>query len=143
MQRRQAIHLKLVGQLAQRDLALRTVSEACRVVLARTRRDTDHRRVLDHVISAVGEAFNNIAVHGYRDGTPGLVEIDVGVDRRGRLAVEMRDYGRSFDPRTAAAPDLDALPESGMGTFIMNRLMDEVDYRPGSPNVLKLVKRLT
>jgi serine/threonine-protein kinase RsbW len=30
-----------------------------------------------------------------------------------------------------------------MGIFIMNEVMDEVDYRPGRPNVLKLVKRLT
>jgi serine/threonine-protein kinase RsbW len=137
----------VVGQLAQRDLTLRTVSEACQVVLARTRRAANQRRLLDSVISAVGEAFNNIAVHGYRGGVPGLVEIDVALDRRGRLAVEMRDYGRSFDPRKAALPDLDALPESGMGIFIMNGVMDEVVYRPGKPggrpNVLKLVKRLT
>jgi serine/threonine-protein kinase RsbW len=143
VQKREAIHLKVVGQLAQRDLALRTVSEACRVVLARTKRTANQSGLLDSVISAVGEAFNNIALHAYRDGTPGLVEIDVAVDRRGRLAVEMRDYGRSFDPRKAPPPDLDALPESGMGIFIMNEVMDEVDYRPGRPNVLTLVKRLT
>jgi serine/threonine-protein kinase RsbW len=136
-----AIHLKVVGQLAQRDVALKTVAEACRVVL-RTRRTANRRRLLHSVISAVGEAFNNIAVHGYRDARPGMVEIDVTVDR-GRLAVEMRDYGRSFDPRHATPPDLDALPESGMGIFIMNEVMDEVDYRPGKPNVLTLVKRLT
>ena len=136
-----AIHLKVVGQLAQRDVALKTVAEACRVVL-RTRRTANRRRLLHSVISAVGEAFNNIAVHGYRGARPGMVEIDVIVDR-GRLAVEMRDYGRSFDPRLATPPDLDALPESGMGIFIMNEVMDEVDYRPGKPNVLTLVKRLT
>jgi hypothetical protein len=30
-----------------------------------------------------------------------------------------------------------------MGLFIMNETMDEVGYRAGSPNVLRLVKRLT
>ena len=143
VQSRQAIQLKVEGQLAQRDVALRTVSAACREVLARTKRTTNQRRVLHHVISAVGEAFNNIAVHGYRDREPGFVEIEVRVDRRGRLAVEIRDYGRSFDPRSAAPPNLEALPESGMGIFIMNGLMDEIDYRPGRPNILRLVKRLT
>jgi serine/threonine-protein kinase RsbW len=137
-----AVHLKVVGQLDQRDVALRTVSQACQVVL-RTRRASNRRRLLHSVISAVGEAFNNIAVHGYRDVAPGMVEIDVTVDGLGRLAVEMRDYGRSFDPRKVRPPDLDALPESGMGLYIMNEVMDEVDYRPGSPNVLTLVKRLT
>jgi serine/threonine-protein kinase RsbW len=134
--------LKVEGQLAQRDVALRSVSAACRAVLARTRHANNHRRLLHHVISAVGEAFNNIAVHGYRDRKPGFVEIAVRVDRRGFLAVELRDYGRSFDPRNATPPNLDALPESGMGIFIMNRLMDEVHYHPGRPNILKLVKRL-
>ena len=56
---------------------------------------------------------------------------------------QMRDYGRSFDPRTVPPPDLDALPESGMGAFIIQGLMDEIHYRPGHPNVLTLVKRLT
>jgi serine/threonine-protein kinase RsbW len=143
VQKSGAIHLKVVGVLAQRDVTLRTVSEACRVVLARTKRSMNQRPLLDSVISAVGEAFNNIAVHGYRDEPPGPVEIDVAVDRRGRLAVEMRDYGRSFDFRNTRLPDLDAMPESGMGVFIMNGVMDEVVYRPGRPNVLKLVKRLT
>jgi serine/threonine-protein kinase RsbW len=141
VQKTSTIRIEVQGQLAQRDVALRTVSDACRVVLARKR--GNKRRVLDHVISAVGEAFNNIAVHGYRGGAPGVVEIEVGVDRRGHLAVEMRDYGRSFDPRTVPPPDLDALPESGMGAFIIKGLMDEIDYRPGRPNVLTLVKRLT
>jgi serine/threonine-protein kinase RsbW len=141
VRQQQRIRIEVEGQLAQRDIALRTVSDACRVVLARSKRRR-HKRLLEHVISAVGEAFNNIAVHGYRGATPGLVEIEVGVDKRG-LAVEMRDYGRSFDPRSVPPPDLDALPESGMGAFIMQGLMDEIDYRPGRPNVLTLVKRLT
>lgn len=143
MKKAEAIHLKVVGQLDQRDVTLRTVSEACRVVLSRTARAANQTGLLDSVISAVGEAFNNIAVHGYRDEAPGPVEIEVALDRRGRLAVEMRDYGRSFDFVNARPPDLDALPESGMGIFIMNKVMDEVVYRPGRPNVLKLVKRLT
>lgn len=143
MQKREAIHLTVVGQLSARDAALRVVSEACRLVLARTRRATDQRGLLHSVISAVGEAFNNIALHAYRDEAPGPVEIDVALDRRGRLSVELRDYGRSFDPRKTVPPDLDALPESGMGLFIMKGLMDEVNYRPGRPNVLTLVKRLT
>jgi serine/threonine-protein kinase RsbW len=138
----QAVQLRVVAQLDQREVAMRAVSEACRVVL-RTQPDADPPRLLQSVISAVGEAFNNIAVHGYRDAIPGVVEIEVSLDPRDRLAVELRDYGRSFDPRQVRPPDLDALPESGMGLFIMNETMDEVGYRAGSPNVLRLVKRLT
>jgi anti-sigma regulatory factor (Ser/Thr protein kinase) len=57
-----------------------------------------------------------------------------------RLTIE--DYGASFDPLTAQVPDLDALPESGLGIYIMRSLMDEVTYQPGRPNVLNLSKRI-
>jgi len=55
-------------------------------------------------------------------------------------AVHLRieDYGRSFDPLSVCLPDLDALPESGLGVYIMRSLMDEVTYQAGCPNVLKL-----
>lgn len=91
------------------------------------------------VVSAFGEAFNNVAVHGYRDLPPAPVQIEVGWDTD-RLVITMIDNGRTFDPETVAPPNLDELPESGMGLFIMKACMDEVDYRPGPPNVLRLVK---
>jgi serine/threonine-protein kinase RsbW len=148
--RRQIIRLDIAGHLQQRDVALRTVSAACRLAFeagapARTRahrRANEAQAVVGAVISSVGEAFNNIALHGYRGRPPGLVQIKIVVGE-GSVTVEMRDYGRSFDPCTAAPPDLDALPESGMGVFILTHMMDEIDYRPGRPNVLRLVKRLT
>jgi serine/threonine-protein kinase RsbW len=53
----------------------------------------------------------------------------------------MTDTGQSFDPDTIGPPELDELPEGGMGLFIMRSFMDEVDYHPGPPNVLRLKKR--
>lgn len=91
------------------------------------------------VVSAFGEAFNNVAVHGYRDADPEPVQIEVGWDSD-RLVITMIDSGRTFDPSTIAPPNLDDLPENGMGLFIMRSCMDEVDYRPGPPNTLRLVK---
>lgn len=59
-------------------------------------------------------------------------------------AVHLRieDYGRSFDLLGTRIPDLDALPESGLGIFIMRSLMDEVTYQAGCPNVLSLSKAI-
>lgn len=91
-------------------------------------------------LSAFGEAFNNIAIHGYRSGPPGDVDIEIEADDGG-ITIRLLDSGASFDPTAVAVPDMTALPESGMGLFIINSFMDEVDYRPGSPNVLRLVKR--
>ena len=91
------------------------------------------------MVSAVGEAFNNIAIHGYKGRDPGVVEIEVAATAD-QLSVELRDYGKSYDPNAAILPDLDNLPESGLGVFIMKSFMDRVEYTPGEPNVLKLTK---
>jgi serine/threonine-protein kinase RsbW len=138
---RQMIRLEIAGQIHHRDVALRTVSAACRLACASRPSTPETDDVLHAVLSAVGEAFNNIAVHGYR-GRAGIVQIEIAVGAR-KLAVELRDFGRSFDPSAVPAPDLDGLPESGLGVFIMSKMMDRVEYRPGRPNVLRLVKRLT
>jgi serine/threonine-protein kinase RsbW len=131
------------GILDHRDVALRTVSAACRLPF-RERDWTDDRyqEFRSHVVSAVGEAFNNIAIHGYKGREPGMVEIELGVSAD-ELSVELRDYGSSYDPSAAQPPDLDALPESGLGVFIMKSFMDRVEYTPGEPNVHPNVLKLT
>ena len=94
-------------------------------------------------VSAFGEAFNNIAIHSYRAGPPGDIDIEIEADEDG-IVIRLMDTGKSFDPASIAPPDMDDmedLPESGMGLFIMRSFMDEVEYSPGSPNVLRLVKR--
>lgn len=91
------------------------------------------------VVSAFGEAFNNIAVHAYRNGEPGPVHVEVDWDDA-KLVITLIDLGETFDPATVKAPNLDDLPESGMGLYIMHSCMDEVDYRAGPPNVLRMVK---
>ncbi|HJX53755.1 MAG TPA: ATP-binding protein [Polyangia bacterium] len=84
-----------------------------------------------------GEAYNNIALHGYAGREPGTIrmEIEQGSDW---IRVVLTDTGASFDPAGARPPDLDALPESGLGVFIMRSFVDEATYVPGPPNVLTL-----
>ncbi len=94
------------------------------------------------VVSAFGEAFNNIAVHGFRDMAPEPVHIEVDWDDE-KLVITFVDTGRIFDPDAVVPPDLDELPEHGMGLFIIRSCMDSVEYRPGPPNVLRLVKLRT
>jgi serine/threonine-protein kinase RsbW len=138
------IGLRVPGTLAYRHLAVRLVTTACRVALGVERADTSDASDVDddfthEVVSAFGEAFNNIALHGYRDVTPGAIHIEVEWDED-RLVIVVLDTGRTFDLDSVSLPDLDAMQESGMGVFIMRSCMDEIDYRPGPPNVLRLVK---
>jgi serine/threonine-protein kinase RsbW len=92
------------------------------------------------VVSAVGEAFNNIVLHGYEGRDDGVIELEIRT-RRDRISVELRDYGTSFDPTSVPEPDFESLPESGFGLFIIRAFMN-ISYRPGRPNVLTLTKTL-
>ena len=118
-----------------RELAMRFVTSVCKLVEAR------NGAFHDQVISAFGEAFNNAVLHSY--GTKGG-ELQIEVEpSRDRLTIRLIDYGRAFDPDTVPAPDLDNLPESGLGLFIMRSCMDDVTYTPGNPNVLSMTKFVT
>lgn len=138
------IRLRVPGSLTYRHLALRVVAAACKMAAPR-RVDggwpgPTEEEFEAQTVSAFGEAFNNIAIHGYRAGPPGDVDIEIESDADG-IIIRLMDTGCSFDPGSIESPPIDDLPESGMGLFIIKSFMDEVDYRPGSPNVLRLVKR--
>jgi serine/threonine-protein kinase RsbW len=135
------IRLRVPGALKYRDLAVRAVAAACKLVGHRP--DGNGRREFDdQVISAFGEAFNNAAIHCYRGRQPGDVEIEMDVESES-ITIRMLDYGNSFEIDDIPEPDLDNLPESGMGIFIIKSFMDEVSYKAGAPNVLSMVKRLS
>ena len=133
-----AIGLRVPGALAYRYLAIRLVSTACKMALG-SDADGDTSDFEPEVVSAFGEAFNNVAVHGYGGAEPGPVHIEVDWDAQ-KLIITMTDSGRAFDPAGVTPPRLEELPERGMGLFIMTSCMDEVDYQPGPPNVLRLAK---
>ena len=134
--------MEVPGDIAYRHVVLRAVAAVCKVAVTRScRRDTPVNGFSHHVVSAVGEAFNNIARHCYRDRPSNIVRVRMKI-KAGALQLTLEDYGASFDPLTARLPDLEALPESGLGIYIMRSLMDDVTYRPGRPNVLILKKRI-
>ncbi len=92
------------------------------------------------MVTAFGEAFNNIVAHGYRDQADGMVEIEADI-RHGELVLHLKDKGASVDYAAVIPPDLATLPESGMGVYIMHAMVDEVAYSGGPLNVLSLTKR--
>jgi serine/threonine-protein kinase RsbW len=133
------IRLHVPGTLRYRDLAVRVISAACKLVGSTEPRQASKQDFDHQVVSAFGEAFNNAAIHSYRDRPAGDVEIEVDVGEGG-ITIRIADYGKSFDLQRVAEPDLDALPESGLGIFIIQSFMDEVTYAPGTPNVLSMTK---
>jgi serine/threonine-protein kinase RsbW len=137
------IRLEIPGTLSHRDVALRTISAACKL-LASGGAKADEKSWSEfrmHFVSAVSEAFNNIVIHGYRDRDLGTVRIEIELGQS-MMTVRMVDFGASFDLTQVPIPDLAKLPESGLGIFIIRSFMDSVLYEPGQPNVLILNKSL-
>jgi serine/threonine-protein kinase RsbW len=137
------IRLEVPSTLSHRDVALRTVSAACKLLASNGAKsdERDWSEFRMHFVSAVSEAFNNIVIHGYRDRDMGTVRIEIDLGQTS-MTVRMVDFGASFDLTRVAIPDLAKLPESGLGIFIIRSFMDSVLYEPGQPNVLILNKTL-
>ncbi len=77
------------------------------------------------LVLAVGELCANSIEHAYegRGGQPIHVSIQGFGDR---LVLEVEDFGRAFDATRYVAPDLDALPDHGLGIHLVHRIADSV-----------------
>lgn len=105
----------------------------------RLERETETEGLNAHVISAFSEAFNNVVQHAY-SAKVGMVEIDVEIATRG-LQIAIADRGSGFAIAEVDEPDLESLPEGGLGLMIIRSFMSSVDYeRRGDRNVLTMSK---
>jgi serine/threonine-protein kinase RsbW len=95
---------------------------------------------------AVDEAFTNIIKHAYKNRPSKPVKIEVGVDSK-KLWISIMDEGESFKPDEYKAPDIlkriKNKQRGGMGVFLIQKLMDQVQYnRKGTLNEIRMVKHL-
>ena len=139
------IRVAVPARLAYRDAVGALVRSVCA--------DLEDRGVArpgtaDEVLSAFNEAFNNLALHGYRDSKlPDGCEIEVEL-QPGRMVLRLMDRGKGFDPEKIRAPELadgSEMAEGGYGFFIMRSFMSEVAYQRGGAgevNVLTMVRNL-
>lgn len=127
---------------------MRVVASVCRLVRGATGSKQEpnpgnHAEDFDDkVVSAVGEAFNNIAIHAY-SRMQGVTEVEIGFEPN-RLTIRLSDTGQGFDLSSELGRELEPLRESHMGLEIMFACMDEVSYTrggPSKPNVLTMTKR--
>jgi hypothetical protein len=146
------IRLTVPGTLRYRDMAVRMVAEAARLVSSSSYRDpsnpldNDVRDPFDTaIVSAFAEIYNNVAIHAYKRKGGGTIEIAI-TPNEGELVIELKDTGSPFDiDNVAPLPtslDDASLPEGGMGIHIAKTMLDEVTYEPGPPNLWRLCKRL-
>lgn len=96
---------------------------------------------------AVDEAVTNVIVHGYEDADPGTATIEVVIDvTHERFRIDILDQGVPFDPASSTEIDMKAHVAAGhsggLGIYLMNRIMDRVDYHTclDGKNQLSLIK---
>lgn len=96
---------------------------------------------------AVDEACANVIEHGYKDRERGPLRLRFErIDDTARLTI--MDWGQVFAPEQAAVPDVTAgledRPIGGLGLFLIDELMDKVDYEsdPEKGNRLILEKTI-
>lgn len=121
------------GQLSRvRDFVAEVCEEA-----GFTPRETNNTKL------AVDEACTNIIKHAYGKKAGG---IDIRASLLdGKVEFALLDEGEHFDFASVQDPDLDQYVETGrkggLGVFLINRLMDGVEYRTGAAgNELVLTK---
>lgn len=131
------VALRVPGRIEYRDLAMRVVAASCKVA---SRERTISEEFLHELVSAVGEAFNNVVFHAYVEGPVGSVTLRINNEPAG-MEVCIEDTGASFDPDDVPPPDLEDPQEGGMGIYIMRAFVDTMTYESGSPNVLRLFKK--
>ena len=92
---------------------------------------------------AVDEGVSNVIEHAYQD-EPGHDLILKFLSYDDRLVILIRDFGKRADLSQIKSRELDEVREGGLGVYIMQTLMDEVEYgrEYAKGTQLKLIKYL-
>ena len=96
------------------------------------------------IVMAVDEACQNIIRHAYRGQEAG--DIVLRIEREGdELVFSLVDFAPRVDPNKVKPRDLDDVRPGGLGTFLIQEVMDSagfVEPPPGCGNLLRMVKRI-
>lgn len=89
-------------------------------------------KIINHIIIASEEIFVNISNYAYPNSL-GYVKINIiYIPSNGILKIKFTDEGIPFDPTSVRAPNIKEKIENrkigGLGIFIVNKLMDRVEY---------------
>ncbi|MDA1314925.1 MAG: ATP-binding protein [Acidobacteria bacterium] len=94
------------------------------------------------VVLAVDEAAANVIKHSYQ-GDPGRRVTVSASEVAGGIEVEIIDNGEPFDPIDQPLPEPDEMRVGGRGVFLMQAVMDSVEYeRRDGRNCVRMRKLL-
>ena len=91
---------------------------------------------------ALTEALANAVVHGCEHDPGKDVQVCAGCDPARGILIVVRDPGPGFDPSQVPSPVVGELVyrEGGRGIYLINRLMDHVQFERGGTEI-RMLKR--
>ena len=105
----------------------------------------DSSNECEFIETALVESCTNVVEHAYNFKPDKSINVDIEIEKNKNIFV-ITDQGKSFEPAKVKnfqlnPEDIKNLPEGGMGIFIVDKIMDEVNYVSNKgENKLKLVK---
>ena len=95
------------------------------------------------IILAVDEACSNIIKHGYKNDYARKIDLTVKLETN-HLTISIIDNGIRFDKNSIETRDIDKIKPGGLGIYIINQVMDIVEYSrtPERLNKIKMIKKL-
>jgi serine/threonine-protein kinase RsbW len=90
-----------------------------------------------HVEAALREALANAVLHGCREDPSKTVRLSVCCDESRGMLIVVRDPGAGFDPAALPSPIVgqNLFSTHGRGIYLINQLMDEVDFEKGGTEI--------
>ena len=128
------------------DSSTKHLSEVRNFVATHAKNEGLKDKDIAEIKLAVDEAYTNIIKHAYKNTPSRPVKIELGVSNS-QLWISIMDKGNSFKPEEYEAPDIlqriKNKQRGGMGVFLIQKLMDQVQYnRKGDMNEIRMVKNL-
>ena len=86
---------------------------------------------------ALLEALANAVTHGCEDDPSKTIEVCVACEMDRGMLIIVRDPGAGFDPGEIPSPikGENVFSDLGRGIFLINQLMDDVEYRSGGTEI--------
>jgi serine/threonine-protein kinase RsbW len=86
---------------------------------------------------ALREALTNAIIHGNREDPGKKVRLCCACDSKRGILIVVKDQGQGFDPATLPSPLVgeNVYSEHGRGIYLVNMLMDEVEFRRGGTEI--------
>jgi serine/threonine-protein kinase RsbW len=93
---------------------------------------------LVNVQLALQEALTNAIRHGSRNDPEKYVRLCVAIEEGGGIIIVVKDSGSGFDPSKLPDPTMgeNIYREGGRGVYLIQQLMDEVQYKFGDGTAL-------